>query len=119
MKHSLRTSYSDSDEVFDAALEEYIHGIGQGNGAAPTLWETISTVLLNMLRSKQYGATLSLVFTSKKIKIVGLAFVDDTGIVQTTGKKMETLEKVYHDLQKGNIFMGRRVKSNRGSSSSR
>ena len=114
-KHSLRTSYSDYDEVFDAALEEYIHGIGQGNGAAPTLWAMISTVLLNILRSKKYGATISSASMSKKIKVVGFAFVDDKDIVQTTEKKIETLEKVYHDLQKAIDLWEGGLKATRGS----
>jgi hypothetical protein len=44
LRHHVRTRYGDSKESYDAAASDIpIQGLGQGNGAGPTIWALIST----------------------------------------------------------------------------
>ena len=47
LKHTVRTCHGDSDQSFGGEIWRDInplHGVGQGNGAAPAIWAVISTV---------------------------------------------------------------------------
>ena len=38
LKHYVRTAYGDSEKCLDSqSLRELVHGVGQGNGAGPTI----------------------------------------------------------------------------------
>ena len=54
MTHHIRTSFGDSEISYNQANTPF-HGILQGNGAGPTIWAMISTVLLDKLRAKGIG----------------------------------------------------------------
>ena len=56
-------------------------GVGQGNGAGPTIWTVIGTVLFDVLRKNGYGALLEAPFSRRKLDIAGFGFVDDTDLV--------------------------------------
>jgi hypothetical protein len=71
-----------------------MHGIGQGNGGGPPIW-TISSTLLNILRSKGYGLKMITPITQQILTFVGYSFVDDTDIVQSDGSPTpETIRKL-------------------------
>jgi hypothetical protein len=86
LKHYVRTSYGKSDTYFEAQAVNpvAIQGIGQGNGAGPQIWAAISSLLLDILRKQQLGATFRTPISKKQIQLVGYAYVDDTDIVTTT-----------------------------------
>ena len=80
MKHHIRTSFGDSDSTYQQENVPF-HGILQGNGAGPTIWATISSVLLDKLRSKGIGVRIKTKDNSI-ILIQAFAFVDDTDLLQ-------------------------------------
>jgi Reverse transcriptase (RNA-dependent DNA polymerase) len=45
MKHYIRTSYGDSTHFYQESTPKF-HGIGQGNGAGPMIWVTVSSPFL-------------------------------------------------------------------------
>jgi hypothetical protein len=52
MTHYVRTVYGDSQINFhskDPTQETPIQGVGQGNGAGPTIWAVVSSPVLDML----------------------------------------------------------------------
>jgi hypothetical protein len=55
-RHIIRTVYGDSEAgyVDTLSLIRY-HGIGQGNGSGPTIWEIVSSPVLNALQAQGYG----------------------------------------------------------------
>ncbi len=59
-----------------------LHGIGQGNGAGPAIWEVVSTPLLNV-RAQCFGCEIVSPLSGSFHKFVGYAFIDDTDIIQS------------------------------------
>ena len=86
LKHKVRAAFGDSDETF--GVEEWretevLMELHQGNGVGPTIWAVISTVFLDVLRGKGYGALLTAPFSRLNLEIAGFGFVDDTDFIQT------------------------------------
>jgi hypothetical protein len=51
LEHTVRTIYGYSEIGYGVTLWVVpSHGMGQGNGAGPTIWAVISTPLLNQMR---------------------------------------------------------------------
>ena len=80
MVHFVRTSYGDSDITYQQGRDRF-HGILQGNGAGPTVWAMISTIVLDRLRHKNMGVKINTI-DGKTITIPAFAFVDDTDLFQ-------------------------------------
>ena len=85
LKHVVRTSHGTSDQKFGGEDWRYLkqlNGVGQGNGAGPTIWAVISTVFFDLLRDKGYGFKLKAPLSKLALHIAGCGFVDDTDIMQ-------------------------------------
>ena len=101
MKHHFRTSYGTSKLYLsrDMYLSPF-QGILQGNGAAPATWVTISSPLLDMLRTAGNGGKFTSPVTQTKTHIVGYAFVDDTDLITLDMNDDEiTTEEVMEAMQ--------------------
>jgi hypothetical protein len=83
LRHHVRTQYGDSVLSYEALQGNIpIQGLGQGNGAGPTIWALISTPILNMLRSHGYGIKITSCISGNNLHFVGYSFVDDTDLVE-------------------------------------
>jgi hypothetical protein len=86
--HHILTGFGLSQEGY-GGKERYdkeqlpLMGVGQGNGAGPAIWAAISTVLLEVMDSKGFGANLYGALTKRLCSLIGYAFVDDTDLVHT------------------------------------
>jgi hypothetical protein len=81
--HKVRTGYGDSSESYGGQVWLLpLHGIGQGNGAGPAIWEVVSTPLLNV-RAQCFGCEIVSPLSGSFHKFVGYAFIDDTDIIQS------------------------------------
>eukprot|EP00957_Ditylum_brightwellii_P049520 3755996-Ditylum_brightwellii.AAC.1 len=61
MVHTVQTAFADSIESYGGDIwaqpcSPPPQGLSQGNGAAPTIWALVSTLILNTLRKKGYEA---------------------------------------------------------------
>ena len=98
-KHRIRTAFGISKTHYGGDRTPPVHGLGQGNGVAPTGWGVISTALINMMRTAGYGLEMLTCLSKKIISFVCYAFVDDTDIVHT-GKSVDTPgEEILQDMQ--------------------
>ena len=66
----------------DLPLKPPPQGLGQGNGALPTIWEIVSTPLLDYFREAGHGAVFKCCIYQDSFKPVGYCFVDDSTIIQ-------------------------------------
>jgi hypothetical protein len=89
MKHYICTSFGDSDSTYQQDQIPF-HGILQGNGAGPTIWEMISTSLLDKLRAKGVGVKIK-TQNNSIIHILAFAFVDDTDLLQELVDELDVL----------------------------
>ena len=90
----MRTGYGDSEDLFDSGDEIPFQGCGQGNGAGPTMWVTISSVLIGMMTSAGFGLSVILPLSAALVTATCFSFVDDTDLVEaadsveTDGKEL-------------------------------
>lgn len=113
MEHYIRTAYGISDATFGGDglwAFPYDHppqGLNQGNGAGPAIWAVVSTPVLNMLRSKGYGAAFKLALSGGTLQLVGYAFVDDSDIIQTAESWDSPMTNVCEKAQEAlDLFVG-------------
>ena len=100
LEHKIRTAYGDSDITYGGPLWTVpVQGVGQGNGAGPTLWAIISSPVLEVLRSEGYGTFFKTAITGKDLKFVGFSFVDDTDQVQTGEYAGESSTSIVEKMQ--------------------
>ena len=99
--HQVRTIYGESDERYGgtATNQPSIQGCGQGNGAGPQMFATISSALVELLRKAGFGAEFVTAISHRIIKYIGFLFVDDTDQVQSARFKGETLASIAAKLQ--------------------
>lgn len=67
-----------------------LQGVMQGNGAGPAIWVIVSSPVLGMLQSKDFGTFFKTTITGKEVRFVGYSFVDDTDLVQTAKGKHDS-----------------------------
>jgi len=79
MEFYLRTGFGQSESYF-GGKEQGKHGLAQGNGAAPPTWQQISTLMISAQQRKGHGMDVECPITRKKIRQVGIVYVDDTNL---------------------------------------
>jgi Reverse transcriptase (RNA-dependent DNA polymerase) len=83
LRHHVQSQYGDSDLFYQANQGSIpIQGLGQGNGAGPTIWALISTPVLNMLQTHGFGIKITSCISGDYLHFVGYSFVDDTDLVE-------------------------------------
>jgi Reverse transcriptase (RNA-dependent DNA polymerase) len=99
LRHHVRSQYGDSELFYQAKQGTLpIQGLGQGNGAGPTIWALISTPVLNMLRTHGYGIKITSCISGDYLHFVGYSFVDDTDLVEFA-EKVTTAHEVANAMQ--------------------
>ena len=72
MKHRVRTAFGISQEYI--TWDKFVNpgGIGQGNGAGPSIWVAVSTPLLEMMRSAGHGVKFSKPLSKEETALLAL-----------------------------------------------
>jgi hypothetical protein len=100
MTHYVRTAFGDSEDSYgyDDTLPPLM-GLLQGNGAAGTGWQAISSVLVEMLKTAGFGLELWSAISQEAIKLACFQFVDDGTLIQGGPRPDSTGEEVYAGMQ--------------------
>jgi hypothetical protein len=53
--HRINTAYGDSSSTYGGSNDPPHQGVGQGNGAGPTIWAVISAILLTIMKDLGFG----------------------------------------------------------------
>ena len=80
MTFFLRTGWGESHTSVGGDVMKILHGLCQGNGAAPASWLVLSSVLVRIYRAMGFGATMTSPITRVFLDIAGVLFVDDTDL---------------------------------------
>ena len=80
MRIYTRTGYGDSTTYFGGHDDIPACGLGQGSKAAPAAWVQLSSIFVQILRQKGFGAVLEDPVTKMLIHSIGCLFVDDTDL---------------------------------------
>jgi hypothetical protein len=98
IQYTTRTVFGDSDKVF-GGKENFLskpQGLGQGNGARPSLWSVVSSKMFEVLH-QGCATSFTSPITQDTTKICGFAFVDNSDIIASSGGNhnlLHTLERM-------------------------
>ncbi|CAJ1932275.1 unnamed protein product, partial [Cylindrotheca closterium] len=79
--HRVLTGFGDSDKSFRPPSAVPFQGCGQGNGARPPIWISVSSVLITMMEAMGYGFEALSALESKLVMAQCFCFVDDTDVI--------------------------------------
>jgi hypothetical protein len=103
MQYAIKTSYGVSTLFIQSMVDAFLYGTGQGSGASPAIWLTLSVILLNSLkvlipRGMKFENPSSTLVSERHSD----AFVDDAqnGVNDTGEAEPWSLERLQMDLQK-------------------
>ena len=82
--HRVRTGFGDSTTSFSPPSDTPFQGCGQGNGAGPTIWVAISSILIDMIAGAGHGLEMVSSLSGKLMSAVSFCFVDDSDVVEAT-----------------------------------
>jgi hypothetical protein len=84
LEHTVRTICGDSETGYSGTLWTVpSHGLGQGNGAGPTIWAVVSTPLLNQIQQRGFVFFYQTCISNEDLHFWGYSFVDDTDTIQS------------------------------------
>ena len=93
MTHNVSTVHGISDSHYGGCCT-LPNGVLQGNGfAAQVCWAAISSILFEIYENEGFGAEIKSALEDKHIKLAGMAFVDDTDLMD-----MERDNEMVQDL---------------------
>ena len=96
--HCVRTAYGQSKETYGGASTQYMckpQGLGQGNGAGPTIWSILSSTVFESLSTQGYSTTFCSALSLGLLRLCGFSYVDDSDLIADG----VTVQEVYKQLQ--------------------
>ena len=99
MKFYQRTAFGDSTSFMGGRdRDNPLHGLCQGNGAAPACWLMVSSLLMHCYHRKGWGSSLLSPISGTLISFLGEIYVDDTDLIIMRPTYM-TADDLWDDLQ--------------------
>ncbi|CAJ1966523.1 unnamed protein product [Cylindrotheca closterium] len=80
--HRVRTGFGDSKRSFRPPSAVPFQGCGQGNGAGPPIWISVSSVLITMMEAMGYGFECLSALESQLVTAQCFCFVDNTDVIE-------------------------------------
>ena len=80
MNFFLRTGWVESYSSIGGNIMRIVHGLCQGNGAAPAAWLILSSVLVMVYKNLGFGSKVKSPMTLVLLSIMGVLFVDNTDL---------------------------------------
>lgn len=81
MLMKVRTGFGESAIIYGGSSNFPLQGVCQGNGAIPSLWMVISSILIQILLKQQGSSILTSAMYGKSMDILGFMYVDDTDLL--------------------------------------
>ena len=81
--HRIKTGFGVSEVMYGDDSTPHM-GLGQGNRHAPTTWGLISSKMMQVMRMRRHGVTLTLTLSKELLSMVCFAFVDNTDLPVTS-----------------------------------
>ncbi|CAJ1938660.1 unnamed protein product, partial [Cylindrotheca closterium] len=97
--HRVRTGFGDSEESFHPPSMVPFQGCGQGNGAGPPIWVSVSSVIIQMMTAMGFGFECLTAIDSQLITAQCFCFVDDTDVIKAGKSVEQSGEDICHSVQ--------------------
>ncbi|CAJ1929826.1 unnamed protein product [Cylindrotheca closterium] len=91
--HRVPTGFGDSDKSFRPPSAVPFQGCGQGNGAGPPIWISVSSVLITMMEAMGFGFK-ALSAESKLVTAQCFCFVHDTDVIEAGNTVQHSAEPI-------------------------
>ena len=79
MEYYPRTGYEEST-IFSGGKDNKKQGLCQGNAAAPSAWQMLTSVLVRVQQRMGHGIHIISPISQKSLKQAGIVFVNDTNL---------------------------------------
>jgi hypothetical protein len=97
--HFISTAYGYASESYGGDRHPPLQGMGQGNGAGPTIWAVLSTPVMNLVRRAGFGFSMLTAISVSLVSFICYAFVDDNDLVHSSGLLATTGEENATEMQ--------------------
>ena len=97
--HRVRTGFGDSERSFKPPSVVPFQGCGQGNGAGPPIWISVSSVLITMMEAMGYGFECLSALESQLVTAQCFCFVDDTDVIEAGNTVHHSGESICASVQ--------------------
>ena len=99
MQFFQRTAWGDSSSYMGGRERTRpLHGLCQGNGAAPACWLMLSSLLMLCYKRQGFGSAILSPMSGVLIEFMGEMFVDDTDLI-VMRPELRTVEEVCAEMQ--------------------
>ena len=93
--HRIRTAFGLSEGSFGGMTSQFKkppQGMGQGNGAGPTVWSVLSSTVFEELHARQYSTGFCYALSTGLYQLCGFSYVDDCDLLAdgTTAEEVHT-----------------------------
>ena len=95
--HRIRTAYGLSQESFGGISTKFKkppQGMGQGNGAGPTVWSVLSSTVFEELHARDYSSSFCYALSTGLYKLCGFSYVDDCDLLADGDTATEVHDKL-------------------------
>ena len=102
METSVKTAHGISSQKY-GTLHDHLphHGMGQGNGGGPPIYDTVSAMIITIMTSLGFGTRFLSPISRNKLKYTGFEYVDDGDNSETARNPEESGEEVAKRMQEG------------------
>jgi len=114
MKFCLRTGFGESKQFYGGSEEDPVQGSGQGNGAAPSLFTALGTLVVNAYKRMGHGAELTSAYTARLFLLAAVMYVDDTDLLHWAPSPETTDEDLIEHVQQATMDWGMLAQSTGG-----
>ncbi|CAJ1946857.1 unnamed protein product [Cylindrotheca closterium] len=97
--HRVWTGFGDSEESFYPPSIVPFQGCGQGNGAGPPIWVSVSSIIIQMMTAMGFGFECLTAIDSQLITAQCFCFVDDTDVIKAGKSVEQSGEDICHSVQ--------------------
>ena len=95
--HRIRTAFGLSQKSFGGLAHSFRkppQGMGQGNGAGPTVWSILSSTVFEELHARKYSSGFCYALSSGLYQLCGFSYVDDCDLLADGANANEVHDKL-------------------------
>ena len=96
--HTIRTAFGLSKKSYGGWSKKFRkppQGLGQGNGAGPSIWSILSSTVFEELRAKGLSTNFCMAISTGIYKLCGFSYVDDADLIADG----ENTEQIHAKIQ--------------------
>ena len=100
LEHKVKTGYGVSSEGYSGRdWQTPPHGVGQGNGAGPSIWAAVSSLIIEGVKRTGLGTTLVSPSRQEAQRFIGFSYVDDADLTVADSERELDPTTVQREMQ--------------------